>query len=93
MIYYSLESSPYTFKIRDFIFYFSSSLTRLKFISKYEEYLKERTNRLQSYYKCKCDFSEMLLISLYKRIECRGCYILYKGKLLQEYSFSLKMEV
>lgn len=93
MIYYNLEESPYIYKIGDFMFYFSSSLTRKKFIKNYLEYIKDRNSRLQYYYRCKCDFTNMLLVSFYKRIESRGFFILFKGNKLQEYKFTINLEV
>lgn len=84
-IYYDLEESPYITKFRDFRFYFSSEFYRNKFETNLRDYIKEETLKLKKRYKVKIDFTDILAFNLYKRIEKRGCYVIYQNNSLNYY--------
>lgn len=83
-IYHSLDESEYIFKYDDLTFVFSSKLYLNKFIGEYKSYLKDSTARIESKYKCVFYADELLLITLYRKIEKRGFRVLYFGKPLEE---------
>lgn len=93
MIYYNIEESTIKFKYNDFTFYFSSQFYYDKFKKLYAKYIKDETNKLNVKYGSKFIIDEMLLISLYKRIEKRGFRIEYKNELLKDYYIENKFVI
>lgn len=93
MIYYNIEESTIKFNYNDFTFYFSSQFYYDKFKKLYAKYIKDETNKLNVKYGSKFIIDEMLLISLYKRIEKRGFRIEYKNELLKDYYIENKFVI
>lgn len=87
MIYYDLTESSYIYYYKDFELVFSSKLILNKFKKNVSAFVKERTLKLENYYKIKGNFEEMLIISYYKRVEKRGFLVFYKGQELKESKF------
>jgi len=79
-IYYDLTESEYIYKLKDYKFYFSSSLYMNKFINGVNNYVKIEKLKMKQRLKVDFDITEILCISYYKKIEKRGFYITYKGK-------------
>lgn len=86
-IYYNLQESEFKYKIGDYEFKFSSELYMNKFITGLNEFIEEENIKINSKYNLVGDFREYLTIIFYKRVEKRGFYITYKGKLLNPLSF------
>ena len=84
MVFYELNDSPFFLRIDDFMFKFSSKLYKDKFIKTYKEYIRSETLKLNVKYNSLVYADEMLLLSLYKKIEKRGFYVKYKGSLLEK---------
>ena len=84
MVFYELNDSPFFLRIDDFMFTFSSKLYKDKFIKNYKEYIRNETLKLNVKYNSLVYADEMLLLSLYKKIEKRGFYVKYKGSLLEK---------
>lgn len=85
MIYYNIDESTIKFKYNDFTFYFSSQFYLDKFKRLYVKYIKDETNKLNVKYGSNLIIDELLLISLYKRIEKRGFKIEYNNEPLKDY--------
>ena len=68
-----LEESKYTYKYKNLTFYFSSRFYLNKFID-------NETKKLYNKYKHNADYSILLAVALYKRIEKRGFYVLVDNK-------------
>lgn len=84
-IYYDLEESPYITKFRDYRFYFSSEFYRNKFETNLLDYIKEETTKIKKKYQVNIDFTDILAFNLYRRIEKRGCYVIYQNNSLNNY--------
>ena len=85
MIYYNINESTIKFKYNDFTFYFSSQFYLDKFKRLFVKYIKDETNKLRVKYGSNLIIDELLLISLYKRIEKRGFKIEYNNEPLKDY--------
>lgn len=77
LVYQDIEESPFYYDYEDFKFYFSSQFYRRNFKLKVEDYIKQETYKLKNRYKIFNNkfyeiLKEVLLISLYKKIEKRG---------------------
>ena len=86
IVFYELEDSPFSLSIGDFKFYFSSLFYKDKFRKGYKDFIKCENLKLNVRYNGDIELNDMLLISLYKKIEKRGFRVFYKDKLLDEYS-------
>lgn len=78
-VYYELDDSPFFLRLNNFMFYFSSKFYKDKFTDEYEEYIRNETLKLNLRYKMIVYADEMLLLSLYKKIEKRGFKVKYNG--------------
>jgi len=77
IVFQDIEESPFYYKYENFTFYFSSQFYRKNFKLKIDDYIKQETYKLKNRYKIfNAKFyeilKEVLLISLYKKIEKRG---------------------
>lgn len=88
-VFYDLQESNIEYKIDNYVFKFSSELYKNKFISGYQEFVKEENSKINSRYNLMGDFREYLTIIFYKKVEKRGFYVSYKDKLLNPLSFNL----
>lgn len=84
IVCYELEDSPFFVRLDDFMFYFSSSFYKTKFLKEYPDYIKNETLKLNVKYKMLVDADEMLLLAFYKQIEKRGFKVKYKGVELEK---------
>ena len=85
-VYQDINESPYYVEIDDFTFYFSSDFYRKKFKNSVYSYVKEEEFKLRNrYHILNINFfnllKEVLMISLYKKIEKRG-FRVYKEDLI-----------
>lgn len=79
-IEWDLTQSDYIFKYNDIEFYFSSMFYLNKFKKELINYIDNETKKIYNKFKIEVDYSIMFAIALYKKIEKRGCRILYQGK-------------
>ena len=85
-ICYDLNKSPYSYNRGCFTFYFSTERLKNIFIRDIDNYIKEENLKLQSKYHVNLDFRDMLMISLYKKVEKRGFKVEFKQcDLLNDY--------
>lgn len=75
-IYLNLKESEYTFSIDGLTFFFSSKLYCEKFKNNLMNYIQNETYKLSQRYNVKINFDLFFMISLYKKIEKRGFYII-----------------
>lgn len=83
-VYQNIEESPINFKYDNYVFYFSSDFYKRNFKLKIDSFIKEETFKLRNRYQIKNEnffkeLKEILIISLYKRIEKRG-FRIYKNE-------------
>lgn len=88
-VYQNIEESPIKYEYENFIFYFSSTFYQRNFSKRLESFLKEETYKLKNRYQIRNKnfinvLKEVLLISLYKRIEKRGFRIYLNEKRYKE---------
>ena len=83
-IYYNIEDSRFVFTYGDLFFKFSSLFYQEKFIIDYPEFLKTETEKLNIKFRNTINADYMILLLLYKKIEKRGFFVLYKGCLLNK---------
>lgn len=74
-IEYNLEISPYTYKLENITYYFSSTIYRNNFIENYENNRKLIGDKLFKRYGLKIEYNEYFDLILYSIIEKRGFYI------------------
>ena len=83
-IYYNISESEYKVDYQNFTFYFSSILYKRKFIRELKDYVNDESFKLKTKYQNYLEATEYLALSLYKKIEKRGFYVLYKGSSINE---------
>lgn len=74
-IYYDLNETLYTYRLKDLKFYFSSKKYRDKFIKESKDFCKLETYKLEQRYSTILLNDEFFLILLYNKIEKRGFQI------------------
>ena len=83
-IYYDLNESEYKTIINlnndEMVFYFSSLFNRRRFLERSGNYLKNENLKIDTFYNVNINAGKLLLISLYKKIEKRGCRVLINNK-------------
>lgn len=93
MVYNDIEKSNLYFTFKDELtFYFSSNFYHEKFIREYISYLNTETIKLCVKYNCVVTADEMILLTLYRKIEKRGFRVYYNNKKLSKelyYNISL----
>lgn len=88
----NIEKSEYTYHYNDLIFYFSSMFYLNKFKKELKNFIETETKKLYNKFKVNVDYSLLLSIALYKRIEKRGFYVLTKNKEpIEIYYLSIKL--
>lgn len=75
-----LEESKYTYTYKNLTFYFSSMFYLNKFNNELKKFIDNETKKLYNKYKHNADYSILLAVALYKRIEKRGFYVLVDNK-------------
>lgn len=84
-IYYNLEESPYITRFNDFRFSFSSKFYQNKFEDSLAEYIAEESAKFKNKYNVNINLTDLLAFNLYKKIEKRGCYCIYKQNSLKQF--------
>lgn len=67
-----LEESKYCYTYKNLTFYFSSRFYLRKFDNELEKFIDNETKKLYNKLKVRADYSILLAVVLYKRIEKRG---------------------
>lgn len=88
-VYQNIDDSPYYLEIENFTFYFSSAFYLRNFKLKLPGYLREEEYKMRNRYKIVNSkffdlLKEVLMISLYKKIEKRGFKIFKDNKIYNE---------
>lgn len=76
-IYYDIDESDIKLEYNNLVFYFSSDFNLNRYQNKIIDFITLENYKLKAKYNIKVDFSEMLLISYYTKIEKRG-FRIYK---------------
>lgn len=79
-IYYNLEESPFITKFNEFRFSFSSKFYQNKFENTLASYIAEESSKFKNKYNVNINLTDLLAFNLYRKIEKRGCYCIYKQK-------------
>ena len=92
-IYYDLtESDVFVELVHKTRFYFSSSFNKDRFLSGYENYIKEEEDKIISKYGLKISIRYYLLIAYYMKVEKRGFYITKYSELSKKYDIILNRD-
>lgn len=83
-VYLFLEESEYISRYLVLKFYFSSEFYKNKFEREVDDYINIESQKLKHKYGVNVDFSYMLAIALYHKIEKRGFHVLYGDKKIHE---------
>lgn len=81
-IYTDINESTYDYQVDNLKFYFSSTVYRDKFATRYENFYKEEQNKLELKFNCKIECKELMLMKLYTMIEKRGFRIEVEDKVI-----------
>ena len=95
MVFLNLEKSKYKVKKAGMILYFSSEFNKRRFFSRVDEYIINETLKLNNKYKVKANYTLILILAFYKKIEKRGWRIEFEdGRFIKENSiiFAIEME-
>lgn len=77
-VYHNIEESDIYLMVGNFVLYFSSNNIRRKYSSLYDEYYQKVNEKLNKIYIM--DYTPIIVISLYKRVEKRGFRVYYKDR-------------
>lgn len=88
-VYYDLTESNVFVELLETRFYFSSSFNKDRFLSGYENFIKEEEDKIISKYGIKISIRYYLLIAYYLKIEKRGFYITKYSTLSKKYDIIL----
>lgn len=88
-VYHNIEESDIDLYLDGFILYFSSNTLKGRFIAKYDEYYKRKTEYLSKVYPI--DYTPIIILSLYKNIEKRGFRVYYNDR--RVYDEFIRIEV
>lgn len=87
----NIDESKYKFNYKGLTFYFSSMFYLKKFEREIENFVDNETKKLYNKFKVRADYTILLSISLYKRIEKRGFKVLiHNDEPVQEHFISTK---
>ena len=87
MVFLNIEESNYILEKDGLRFYFSSEFNKNRFKFRVDDYILEETLKLHNKYKIKANYSLILLLSFYRKIEKRGWRVEFDdGKILNENS-------
>jgi len=76
----NIDESNYKTNYKGLTFYFSSMFYLRKFEKEIENYIDNETKKLYNKFKVRSDYTILLSISLYKKIEKRGFKVLIHDK-------------
>ena len=88
-VFYDLTESNVFVELLETRFYFSSSFNKDRFLSGYENFIKEEEDKIISKYGIKISIRYYLLIAYYLKIEKRGFYITKYSTLSRKYDIIL----
>lgn len=81
----NLAVSEYKTEFANFIFYFSSKFYKNKFKESLTEYIDTEERKIKNKYKVDICLTSYLAISLYKKVEKRGFFVVSKhGEVINE---------
>lgn len=81
-VYHNIEESDICLQVSNFFLYFSSNNIRRKYNALYDEYYEKVNNKLNRIYVM--DYTSLIIISLYKKVEKRGFRVYYKDRRIIE---------
>lgn len=88
-IYNDINESVFYIDYLDFRFYFSSDLNRSRFKLKLKEEYTKLNKRLNNIYEL--DYTKLILLSVYKKVEKRGFRVYYNDMRISEYSIRIEV--
>ena len=91
-VFYDLTESNEFVELLQTRFYFSSSFNKDRFLSGYENYIKEEEDKIISKYGLKISIRYYLLIAYYMKVEKRGFYITKYSELSKKYDIILNRD-
>lgn len=83
-IYLNLEETTYSYRVKDFKFYFSSRFYRDKYIKLVGDYVNQERLKLQQKFNTEIISYDFLYFLLYSKIEKRGFLVTGKGKIFHK---------
>ena len=81
-VYYTLEHSPYTCKIGNWVFYFSAESRFLRFITIVDAEVDRINESLSTRFNLTVDVPDLGYLSAYRKAESRGFYAKFKNEVL-----------
>lgn len=81
-VYHNIEESDIYLQVDNFYLYFSSNFLKGKFVGLYDEYYRKVNNTFNKFYEM--DYTPLVIISLYKRVEKRGFRVYYNDRRIIE---------
>ena len=81
-VYHNIEESDIYLQVDNFYLYFSSNFLKGKFVGLYDEYYRKVNNTFNKIYEM--DYTPLIIISLYKRVEKRGFRVYYNDRRIIE---------
>ena len=93
MVELDFEKTPFTITKDGLKFYFSSSFNQRRFNFRVDDFIVQETLKLNNRYKVKANYTLILMIAFYKRIEKRGFRVEFEdGKKLNSESIIFATE-
>lgn len=86
-VYHNIEESDIYLVVDNFYLYFSSNFLKGKFVGKYDEYYRKVNKLFTNVYEL--DYTPIILISLYKKVEKRGFRVYYNDRRIIENSIRI----
>lgn len=90
---YNLNKSNYYTQYSSYKFYFSSQFNKNRFDKQVQDFVTNENCKLKSRYNCEINAEIMLAISLYRKLEKRGFYILNGCNLPLSKNYTIEMVV
>lgn len=88
-VFHNINESDIYQVIDNYTLYFSSNYNRKSFLVKYDDYFFRVNKRLKRIYEL--DYTSLIIISLYKKVEKRGFRVYYKDRRIYEESIRWEM--
>lgn len=93
MVILDINKSTIKIKKDGLLFYFSSEFNKQRFFNRVDDFIINETLKLNNKYKVRCNYSLILMLAFYKRIEKRGWRVEYEdGKILNEFNIIFASE-
>lgn len=81
-VYLNIEESDIYLQVGNYILYFSSNFLKGKFVGLYDRYYEEVNKKFSKIYEL--DYTPIIIISLYKKVEKRGFRVYYNDRRIFE---------